>query len=161
MANTTFDRMILPAAAAGMLCIGVAFAATTGAEVAKEYSHRNDTFAAATDVHFVKGSCKSRVFVMTECSLTLRDARKWKKISKSYVFAGPAPQKRVAVLRSQQDKTYVTTSIGRDTLWGCMLMADLGTGFFFGIGGYMLTVKPQRPDGAEEAGSGSNLQRAI
>ena len=161
MTNATFDRMILPATAAAMLCIGMAFTATTGAEVAKEFSHRNDTFAAATDVHFVKGSCKSRVFVMTECSLTLRDARKWKKISKSYVFAGPAPHKRVAVLCSQQDKTYVTTSIGRDTLWGRMLMAALGAGFFFGIGGYLLTVKPQRREGTEKTSSDSPLQRAI
>ena len=160
MADTTFNKMILPATAAAMLCIGVAFTATTGAEVAREFAHRNDTFAAATDVLFVQGSCKSRVFVMTECNLTLRDARKWKKTRTSYVFAGPAPQKRVAVLLSEQDRNYVTTNLGRETLWGRMIMAILGAGFFFGLGGYLLTVKPQRREG-EQTSSGSPIQSAI
>lgn len=128
----------------GLFCL---IAATFGLDTMRDALHRGQTFVPAPEVQLVGGKCKSRLFVITACTIDLADARTSTKTSKEYFFLGSNSQ-TISIMRSASDESYLTTSLGEETFWMRLLMLLPLLGMFLFGAVKVALAKPQ--DGKQE-----------
>jgi hypothetical protein len=125
--------------------------ATFGMDAARDAMHRADTFTTVSDARLVDGKCKSRMFVLTACTLQLQDDKAASRVWKEYFFLGRYEGQPIRVLRSQQDQSYLMTNLGRDEFWGRLLVTVPMLLLFFLAAITALKMKPLSPDNREQA----------
>jgi hypothetical protein len=123
----------------GLVCLGLAalFGWLLASDLIQDIRHRNDTLAEAQDIRLVSGKCKTRLFVMSICDLKMRRSSPSTEIEQTYFLLGNYGGSTVSILRSQQDPSYITTSMGREQFWNRLILAILPIGLF-ALGGVKL-----------------------
>ncbi|MGE3644505.1 MAG: hypothetical protein AB7F96_11675 [Beijerinckiaceae bacterium] len=133
-----------------ILGIAVLIAATFGLDAARDAMHRGDSFVPAPEVRLVDGRCKSKLFLITACDLTLRDPQSGQRISRSYVFPGPASYTNVSIMRSASDRSYLTTNIGQETFWMRFIMVLSFVSVFLFMAIKVAIARPEPPPSTAE-----------
>jgi hypothetical protein len=128
-----------------LLCLGFAavFAFIWGRDVVADLAHRNDAFEQAATYRLTEGKCRSKMFVISNCELKLRDTASGKTLEKEYFMLGNYGGTSISILKSTSDPTYLTTSMGREQLWNRVLLIFVPIGLF-GFGGLVLLAKALR-----------------
>lgn len=139
-------RLWLVFLAIAFTALGVGFAWYQGRGAVADFRHRNDAFETASD-YDLQGSCRTRVFVIAICDVTLVPLRGGERRELSYLIFRRASNHEVQVLRSTAGG-YLTTSLGQDYLANRMLslLALSAVIVLIGIGGVLAALRP--PPGA-------------
>jgi hypothetical protein len=88
-----------------------------GPSLWNDFQHRNDEFAAATDVELKKGSCRTKLFVVNFCDMELAGAGLPDGERHNVYLTVLNERDSLSVLRSKTDPSYVTTDFGMEALW--------------------------------------------